>query len=173
MRVRLKGINSVTKTLKDGTTVTYWYAWKGGPRLDGEPGDPEFIASYNRAVARLAAPSSGLLLNVLVKFSRPRSFSSSPRAPRTTTGKSSTIGSSRSSATFLLRPFRRRNAAASLRTGAIVSPYARGARLTMHGRCSPAFLRSHSIAAGLTPIHARRAAGYIRKPPRQNLDPRI
>jgi hypothetical protein len=38
VRVRLKGINQVTKVLKDGTTVTYWYAWKGGPRLDGEPG---------------------------------------------------------------------------------------------------------------------------------------
>ncbi len=59
MRVRLKGINSVTKPLKDGTTVTYWYAWKGGPRLDGEPGDPEFIASYNRAVARLVPSQSG------------------------------------------------------------------------------------------------------------------
>ena len=28
------------------------------------------------------------------------------------------------------------------------------------GQCSPAFLPSHSIAAGLTPIHARRVAGY-------------
>jgi integrase len=74
MRVKLKGINSVTKTLKDGTTVTYWYAWKGGPRLDGEPGDPEFIASYNRAVERLVPPPSGLLLNVLVKFQQTEEF---------------------------------------------------------------------------------------------------
>ena len=81
MRVRLKGSNSVTKTLKDGTTVTYWYAWKGGPRLDGEPGDPEFIASYNRAVARLAAPTSGLLLNVLVKYQQTKEFLE--LAPRT------------------------------------------------------------------------------------------
>ena len=74
MRVRLKGINSVTKPLKDGTTVTYWYAWKGGPRLDGKPGDPEFIASYNRAVARLVPSQSGLLLNVLVKFQNTEEF---------------------------------------------------------------------------------------------------
>ena len=31
MRIRLKGINSITKKLADGTRRTYWYAWKGGP----------------------------------------------------------------------------------------------------------------------------------------------
>ena len=81
VRVKLKGINSVTKPLKDGTTVTYWYAWKGGPRLDGKPGDPEFIASYNRAVARLVPSQSGLLLNVLVKFQNTEEFRG--LAPRT------------------------------------------------------------------------------------------
>jgi len=74
VRVRLRGINSVNKTLKDGTRVTYWYAWKGGPRLDGEAGDPEFVASYNRAVASLRAPVEGLLLNVLVKFQQTDEF---------------------------------------------------------------------------------------------------
>lgn len=49
--VRLKGLNRNTKTLADGTRVTYWYAWKGGPRLPGKPGDPEFLAAYNQAVA--------------------------------------------------------------------------------------------------------------------------
>jgi integrase len=81
VRVRLKGINSVNKTLKDGTTVTYWYAWKGGPRLDGEPGDPKFIASYNRAVASMVTPSPGILLNVLVKFEQTDEFLN--LAPRT------------------------------------------------------------------------------------------
>ena len=81
VRVRLKGINSVHKTLKDGTTVTYWYAWKGGPRLDSEPGDSEFIASYNRAAASMATPASGLLLNVLVKFEQTDEFLT--LAPRT------------------------------------------------------------------------------------------
>jgi hypothetical protein len=49
--IRPKGINYATKQLADGTLRTYWYAWKGGPRLRGEPGTPEFIASYNEAVA--------------------------------------------------------------------------------------------------------------------------
>ena len=35
MRVNLKGINRITKRLADGSSVTYYYAWKGGPRLPG------------------------------------------------------------------------------------------------------------------------------------------
>ena len=48
MRIRLKGITG----LADGTRRTYWYTWKGGPPPRGEPGTPEFVASYNEAVAR-------------------------------------------------------------------------------------------------------------------------
>src|SRR5262245_6651546 len=51
MRVDLKGLHSAPRTLADGTKKTYWYAWRGGPALKGEPGSPEFIASYNSAVA--------------------------------------------------------------------------------------------------------------------------
>ena len=50
MRVRLKGIATATKKLADGRQVTYYYAWRGGPRLDGEPGSARFVASYNEAV---------------------------------------------------------------------------------------------------------------------------
>ena len=55
MRVRLRGINSISKKLADGTRRTYWYAWKGGPPLRGEPGTPEFVASYNEAAATKTA----------------------------------------------------------------------------------------------------------------------
>ncbi len=48
-RVRLKGVNKVTTRLADGRLVTYWYAWKGGPRLVGHPGSPEFVQSYEAA----------------------------------------------------------------------------------------------------------------------------
>lgn len=68
MRVRLKGLNRVRKTLADGTVRTYYYAWKGGPKLPGKPGDPEFIAAYNAAVARRATPPQGVLLSVLQGF---------------------------------------------------------------------------------------------------------
>jgi hypothetical protein len=81
MRMRLRGINSVTKTLADGSTRTYWYAWKGGPPLRGEPGTPEFVASYNEAAARKIAPPAGLLSGVLARFQETREFLD--LAPRT------------------------------------------------------------------------------------------
>lgn len=66
--IRLKGLNRITKKLADGRRVTYWYAWKGGPRLEGRPGTPEFIASYNRAVAARKAPRSENLAGLVQKF---------------------------------------------------------------------------------------------------------
>jgi hypothetical protein len=57
-RTQLKGITCVTAKLADGRRVTYWYAWRGGPRLPGKLGSPEFVASYNAAVANRAKPLS-------------------------------------------------------------------------------------------------------------------
>jgi integrase len=74
MRIRLKGINSITKRLADGTRRTYWYAWKGGPSLRGEPGTPEFIASYNEAVTRKAVTPQGTLLSVLQAYQQSENF---------------------------------------------------------------------------------------------------
>ena len=74
MRVRLKGINCVKTRLASGRTVAYWYAWKSGPRLRGEPGSPEFIASYNEAVARKVTPPSGVLLSVLQGYQTSENF---------------------------------------------------------------------------------------------------
>jgi integrase len=74
VRIRLKGINSITKKLADGTRRTYWYAWKGGPPLRGEPGAPEFIASYNEAVARKVVPPRGTLLSVLQGYQASEDF---------------------------------------------------------------------------------------------------
>lgn len=74
MRIRLRGINSITKRLADGRTVTYWYAWKGGPPLRGEPGTPEFVASYNEAIARKVALPRGTLLSVLQQYQASEDF---------------------------------------------------------------------------------------------------
>ena len=68
MRVRLKGINSKRKRLADGSIRAYYWAWKGGPPLRGEPGTPEFIASYNEAVAKKITPPRGVLLSVLQAY---------------------------------------------------------------------------------------------------------
>jgi integrase len=74
MRVRLKGINSRRKVLSDGTMRTYYWAWKGGPPLRGKPGTPEFIASYNEAVARKVVPPRGSLLSVLQGYQASEDF---------------------------------------------------------------------------------------------------
>lgn len=81
MRVRLKGLKTVTKRLADGRVVRYWYAWRGGPRLRGEPGSPEFMASYNAAVAAKLPTQSGQLQFVLDRFQDSDAFLS--LAPRT------------------------------------------------------------------------------------------
>lgn len=65
MKVQLKGINSATKTLANGREVVYWYAWRGGPRLKGEPGSLEFAASYNAAIAVRPRASGTLTLSGL------------------------------------------------------------------------------------------------------------
>lgn len=83
MRVRLKGINRVTKKLADGSSVTYFYAWKGGPRLDGKPGTPEFHASYNAAVETRKATPEGMLRAILDGFEASSDFAG--LAPRTRT----------------------------------------------------------------------------------------
>lgn len=74
MRVHLKGINRVNKKLATGKTRTYYYAWKGGPPLEGTPGSPEFIASYNRAVANLKATPKDQLQSVLDAFEASSDF---------------------------------------------------------------------------------------------------
>ena len=56
VRVNLKGIAKVTAKGR-----TYWYAWRGGPRLRGEPGTAEFIASYREAHESLRAPDTSPL----------------------------------------------------------------------------------------------------------------
>ena len=88
MRIRLKGINSITKRLADRTTRTYRYAWKGGPPLRGEPGTPEFIASYNEAVARKVVPPRGTLLSVLQGYQASDNFTGlAPRSRSDYVGK--------------------------------------------------------------------------------------
>jgi hypothetical protein len=57
VRIRLKGVNHATKRLADGTARTYWYAWRGGPLLKGEPGSPEFVAAQYTAFGAASLPA--------------------------------------------------------------------------------------------------------------------
>lgn len=73
-RVRLKGLNQITKKRADGSRVTYWYAWKGGPRLPGSPGSPEFMAAYNAAVAERRAPKTDTLRSLAILYKQSPEF---------------------------------------------------------------------------------------------------
>ncbi len=81
MRVRLKGINRTRVRRGGGETVTYYYAWKGGPRLDGEPGSPEFVQSYEAAHRARSKAPPGTLQAILDAYQRSAEFTG--LAPRT------------------------------------------------------------------------------------------
>jgi integrase len=68
MRVRLKGIASATSRLATGETKTYYYAWRAGPRLVGEPGSPEFLASYEAAHRNRHEPDRSLFRSVITAY---------------------------------------------------------------------------------------------------------
>jgi len=61
MRIHLKGIHTTHARLANGERVIYFYAWKGGPRLVGEPGSPEFFASYTAAHQSRRQPDAATL----------------------------------------------------------------------------------------------------------------
>jgi integrase len=63
VRVNLKGIAKVKAKGR-----TYWYAWRGGPRLLGEPGSPEFVSAYREAHERLRAPDNERFHSVVTLY---------------------------------------------------------------------------------------------------------
>lgn len=66
--VRLKGVHSVRVKLAGGRTVTYHYAWRGGPRLPDDKNSPEFQAAFNAAHAARKKPKTGTLTEVIAAF---------------------------------------------------------------------------------------------------------
>ena len=74
MRIDLKGLHWTPARLADGREKIYWYAWRGGPRLKGEPGTPEFIASFNAAAATRVAPPEGRLIALIHAYQKTQDF---------------------------------------------------------------------------------------------------
>ena len=68
MRVKLPHVASATKILASGERVTYYYAWRGGPRLDGEPGSAEFIQSYERARRERRSPDASVFKSIIADY---------------------------------------------------------------------------------------------------------
>jgi integrase len=63
VKVDLKGLTKVTAKGR-----IYWYAWRGGPRLRGEPGSPEFVASYNEAIENRRLPDPGRFRSLVTLY---------------------------------------------------------------------------------------------------------
>jgi len=63
MKIELHGLNWAKVKGR-----TYYYAWRGGPRLSGEPGTPEFIASYNEAIANRRAPDTSRFKSLVTLY---------------------------------------------------------------------------------------------------------
>jgi hypothetical protein len=74
MRIPVKGIHWTLAKLADGTQKIYWYAWKNGPRLHGEYGTPEFIASYNAAIAKRIPAPEGRLQSLIDGYQKSQKF---------------------------------------------------------------------------------------------------
>ena len=65
MRVKLPGIHKVKRRLADGSMAVYHYAWRGGPRLHGEPGSPEFVAAWQQATQKRTNRHAGTVQALL------------------------------------------------------------------------------------------------------------
>lgn len=75
MRVELKGINTVRKRLADGSEALYYYHRATGTRIKGEPGTPEFIASFEEAAKRAAdARSTGTVSWLIRQYTASRQW---------------------------------------------------------------------------------------------------
>jgi integrase len=60
--------------LATGETRLYFYAWRGGPRIDAEPGTPDFIRLYHEAHAWLRRPRAGTLMTLIAEFKASAEF---------------------------------------------------------------------------------------------------
>jgi integrase len=68
MRVMLKGIHRVKMRLATGETRHYFYAWRGGPPIDAEPGSPDFVRQYHEAHALLRRPKAATMMTLIAEF---------------------------------------------------------------------------------------------------------
>ncbi len=63
VKVELKGIAKVK-----AKGQVYYYAWRRGPRLRGEPGSPEFMASYNEAIENRRTPDTSRFRSLVTLY---------------------------------------------------------------------------------------------------------
>lgn len=82
MRVNLKGIHEVKRRLSDGSTQSYFYAWRGGPRIKEKPGTPAFQVAYADAIKKRTIPQEGLMFSLIAGFKASSHFTALRPATR-------------------------------------------------------------------------------------------
>jgi integrase len=82
VRVDLKGVAKVKAKGRD-----YYYAWRGGPRLRGQPGSPEFIASYNEAIEQHRTPDKRRFRFIVSDYKASRDYKKLADSTRVQWGK--------------------------------------------------------------------------------------
>jgi integrase len=82
VKVDLKGIAKV-----QAKGHTYYYAWRGGPRLRGEPGSPEFHASYNEAIEDRRTPDKNRFRFVVADYKASGEYKKLAESTRAQWGK--------------------------------------------------------------------------------------
>jgi integrase len=74
VRVKLRGVVSIRRRLATGDIVIYHYAWRGGPRIAGEPGSPEFMASWQAALKTRRTPDPELFKSLIEAYKASAAF---------------------------------------------------------------------------------------------------
>jgi integrase len=82
VKVDLKGIAKVRAKGR-----IYYYAWRGGPRLRGGPGSPEFMASYNEAIEQRRTPDKSRFRFVVADYKASAEYKKLAESTRTQWGK--------------------------------------------------------------------------------------
>ncbi|UFZ02920.1 tyrosine-type recombinase/integrase [Bradyrhizobium ontarionense] len=82
VRIDLKGIAKVRSKGR-----TYYYAWRGGPSLRGEPGSPEFVSSYNEAIEQRRTPDRNRFRFVIADYKASKGYKKLALSTRDEWGK--------------------------------------------------------------------------------------
>jgi integrase len=77
MQINLIGINKVRKRLSDGRVKIYYYHRKTGIKIEGTPGSPEFINSYqNAAISRIQTAAPLVITDLIERYRKSVEFKS-------------------------------------------------------------------------------------------------
>lgn len=74
----LPGLAWTTKRLANGERRVYYYAWRGGPALMGEPGAAEFVASYHAAHRKRKTAPADKLMSVIAAYKGSKDLPATP-----------------------------------------------------------------------------------------------